>query len=482
MWGWRGVVGKKTTSEGERVDEKGPLPDLEIVRGRNVYLWFDSNAASSPAIFSAQQALLKTLLDFGCAKRRIVAFPPGLPDRINGPDDYHGWCGPDDAPLTEAIFSAQLVTERMSAKAGLEIADMPEECLDGALGEICKEDMRGFPRAYAWPQLLAHASATIPHDVDVPRTNLYAVLVGPVGSSKTQARVWAEKILDVPESNLIRAFAGSGEQFAKLVDAAGNARLFSPEEFGHVLTKMQIERASFPFLFTRAWDESRFAVTVPKQGVNAPVAAIFNCHLSIVGGVVTDQFDRLFGAVTTGGFYDRCLLSHCPTGFQYRYLPFPEETRAKGYRIPKLVRIHGEVWAELHEWRKADPDARRMIEIALRAAMICACYDRRELLKPDELKPARALLDYQKRIRAILKPNYGETLEGRISEMILRFMKELGPGVGITRRDLFNRTHMYRLSVTTATRVIQILVVNGQLAETDGNRVDSSLLFWPEGG
>jgi len=483
VYGWRGTIGKITTAVGERIDEKGPLPDLEIVRGRDVYIWFDSDTANNPMVLHAQKALLKTLVDFGCADRRIVAFPPNLPARIDGPDDFHGWCGTDDGPITKAIINAKLVTDVMSAaSSGIDVLDMPEECLDGRLGENYQKYMSAFPRAYALPALLAYASATIPRNADAPRTNVYAAIVGPAGTGKSQGRLCAEKLLDVPESNLIRAFAGSGEQFAQLADAAGNARLFSPDELGHVLTKMQIERASFPFLFTRAWDEDHFTVTTPRHGVKTPPPAIFHCHLSTVGGVVTDQFEKLFGAVTAAGYYDRCLLSLCPTGFQYSYSPFPQEARAKGYRIPRPVRIHGGVFAVLHDWRKADPELGRIVEIALRAATIAACYDGREILKPDELGPARALVDYQRRIRAMLKPNYGETIEGRVSETILRYMKRLGPGVGITRRELFNHTHMYRLSATTAARVIQILVSNGTLAETDGKRVDSSLLFWPEEG
>ena len=32
-WGWRGRVGKCETSNGQRIDELGPLPDLEVCRG-----------------------------------------------------------------------------------------------------------------------------------------------------------------------------------------------------------------------------------------------------------------------------------------------------------------------------------------------------------------------------------------------------------------------------------------------------------------
>src|SRR6185437_14199520 len=37
-WGWRGRIGKAEDARGERVDVKGPLPDLAVCNGRRVYV------------------------------------------------------------------------------------------------------------------------------------------------------------------------------------------------------------------------------------------------------------------------------------------------------------------------------------------------------------------------------------------------------------------------------------------------------------
>jgi hypothetical protein len=473
---------KKTTRLGEnggRVECSVPLPELEVVRGRDVYVWPDSNVETSIAVFSALKEFLEVVQEFGCKERRVVKFPSGLPKNINGPDDFA--CHYGYGPLLKLIFqTSELQTDVTVAKLAIEVADMPADCLDGELGELCTTHLlERFPRAYSWPALLAFASATIPRDPGDPRTNLYAALVGPVHTGKSQCAAWARELLGVPESNLIASYVGSGEQLAQLADAGGNARLFCPDELGHTLLKMQIERASLPFIFTRAFGEDQFSLTQSKHGTKNPELAKFNCHMSILGGIVQKKFEELFAAATTLGFYDRTFLSLCPTGFAYDYLPFPGDLKGKGFRVPKTVKIDREVWEVLADWRKKDPSLGRIAEISLRAATICACYDHRGVLKASDLTPARKLAEYQKRVRAILQPNEGTTPEGRITETLLRFMQRLEPNTGITQRDLFTKTNIHRLGVTTAVRVLSILIANGELAESSGKRRDTKLIYLP---
>ncbi len=482
LGGCYGFCGKTTKlgENGGRVPVSGPLPDLEVVRGRDVYLWPDSNVETSPMVYSAQKELLEVVKEFGCKERRIVKFPPDTPKHVNGADDYA--CLYGYAPLIRIIFqNSELQTDVAVAKLAIEIVDMPKDCLDGELGKLCADYLKYFPRAYSWPALLAFASAMIPRDPDDPRTNLYAAMVGPVHTGKSECRAWARELLGASESNLISSYIGSGEQLAQLTDAGGNARLFCPDELGHTLQKMQIEFASLPFIFTRAFGEDQFSLTQSKRGTKNPGLAKFNCHFSILGGIVQKKFEELFTAATTLGFYDRCFLSLCPTGFAYDYVPFPVDLKGRGYRIPEAVKIDREVWKVLAEWRKNDPSIGRIAEISLRAATICACYDHRGVLKASDLGPARRLGEYQKYARTILQPNEGITPEGRITEALLRFMRRLEPNSGITRRDLYKKTNIHRLGITTAGRVLNILIANGELAESSGKRLDTKLIYLPAG-
>jgi hypothetical protein len=88
-WGWRGVIGKTTDEHGVRVDEKGPLPDLDRITwtNRDTIICFDANAATNPNVQAARRALSTELTSRG-ASIRIAELP--VDDGVNGPDDYIG--------------------------------------------------------------------------------------------------------------------------------------------------------------------------------------------------------------------------------------------------------------------------------------------------------------------------------------------------------------------------------------------------------
>lgn len=88
-WGWRGRIGKTEDASGARVDEDGPLPDLNYITwlGREVIIAFDSNTAVNQTVQAARRMLAKELTDRGADVRLLdVPAEPG----INGPDDYIG--------------------------------------------------------------------------------------------------------------------------------------------------------------------------------------------------------------------------------------------------------------------------------------------------------------------------------------------------------------------------------------------------------
>ena len=61
-WGWRGRIGKVENSNGERVDEVGPIADLRWAsNGRKTYVLFDANASTNPKVQQARAALVREL-------------------------------------------------------------------------------------------------------------------------------------------------------------------------------------------------------------------------------------------------------------------------------------------------------------------------------------------------------------------------------------------------------------------------------------
>jgi predicted P-loop ATPase len=102
-WGWRGRIGKVENEKGERVDEVGPLPDLEVCKKRRVYILLDTNVATNPNVQHARRELAKALRKMQ-ADVRVLNLPAF--ENINGPDDFVAAKG-DDALL--ALFETGVI-------------------------------------------------------------------------------------------------------------------------------------------------------------------------------------------------------------------------------------------------------------------------------------------------------------------------------------------------------------------------------------
>ena len=342
------------------------------------------------------------------------------------------------------------------------LQDMPGGVIDGRLREIYESRMERFSRAYAYPALLAVASVMVPRS-PATRTNLYVALVGPVHSGKSQAIEHAVKLLGLEPPLLMDLLSGSAEALMRKVkDAGGSPRLFSPDELGHLLEKSAIERSSYSFMLNRAYYQDRFDVLMGKGK-----SATFDCALSIVGGLVDDRFQDLFGAATIGGLYDRFFFGQCPGGYIFDYFPFdglPESTS------PCVVTIDPEVWTLKSEWLAADRTLNaRVVEHGIRVATICASFDGRQRLRAHDLGPAREFVRYQTNIRRLLQPNPGENPEGKLAHKFLEYLKRFD-GKYVSRRTMLRDTRAYDLGPSTADRALAVLHANGDIAITDKGR------------
>ena len=84
-WGWRGRIGKAENSNGGRVDEVGPIPDLRHCTGRKVYVLLDANASCNSRVQQARAALVRQL-ERQTASVLVLNLPAS--EGVNGPDDY----------------------------------------------------------------------------------------------------------------------------------------------------------------------------------------------------------------------------------------------------------------------------------------------------------------------------------------------------------------------------------------------------------
>ena len=345
------------------------------------------------------------------------------------------------------------------------LQDMPESVLDGRLGELCERFMlagKRFPIAYAWPAMLAVASALVPRYGEKQRLNLYSALVGAVHSGKTQAIDAAQQLLgcDAPPT-VMNVMAGSAESLTRYCgDAQGAARLFSPDELGHLLEKASIQNASFASVLCRAFQHTKFLLLMQQK-----VRAEFNASLSIVGGIVSDRFEDLFSRSTTAGLYDRFLFGACPDAFRFDYFPF--ETAKREFQL-EAVGVHPDVWVEKSIWLAEDKELeQRVVEIALRAATICASFDGKTLLTANDLHAAREFAQYQQRIRRLLRPNEGENPEAKIALKFTAKLKSLA-GKYVSKRELFHSCSAERCGLRIADNALNALHANGDIEVTRG--------------
>ena len=126
-WGWSGRIGKRTNALGERIDERGPLPDLQFFAGRKTYILFDTNAADNIEVRKARKKFAAALRALKC-KITILDLPGGT--GVNGPDDFLAVQGDQalarvfisDAPSpTRVLTSEQANAERLAEKHGADL-------------------------------------------------------------------------------------------------------------------------------------------------------------------------------------------------------------------------------------------------------------------------------------------------------------------------------------------------------------------------
>jgi hypothetical protein len=183
-----------------------------------------------------------------------------------------------------------------------------------------------------------------------------------------------------------------------------------------------------------------------------------NVSLGIVGGIV--EFEECYGSATMAGLYDRTTFGLCPEPFQYYYEPF--EATDSLSSVP--VNVHREVWELKNEWLKTVPGMTgRVAENALRAASICASFDGRNLLLPQDLGPALELAKYQIRVREVKRPNPGQNPDAVCAFTVLQKLALAPPGEWVSKRQIARAIHAERLGPGVFRRAGENLFMNGEI-------------------
>lgn len=372
--------------------------------------------------------------------------------------------------LPEGIV--EMPDEPAEAEPQTESDAMSDSVLDGRLGDICAHCMHRFPLDYAWIAMVVCAGTLVPRTkvndggtlVGVAdsmfRTNLYAGLLGAVHTGKTAAIEQAQFVLGMQPGQPNAAFlldlkSGSAEGLVKTIqDLGGGSRLYSPDELSHLLDKVAIAKSSFQSVLNTAFGKDRQSFNL-AHGKDV----VFNCRLSLLGGIVESKFDQCFGENTTGGLYDRFIFGHYQGTKEHSYR-FPNTTAED--ITPVAVTFGDEVLEATESWITEDGMNPRVRELALRVAVICASFDGRSVLLAKDLEPAHAFALYQERVRQMYAPNCGENPIAHIAIKIRRFM-EKHYGKAVSKSQIQRAIHIERLGPGNFDATIKAMVRNGDI-------------------
>jgi putative DNA primase/helicase len=106
VWNWRGTIGKTWDAEGNRIDVKGPIPDLARIgfEDRRVLILFDADLEQKEEVRAARFMLTKELRS-RAACCSWFTWPENRPPEAKGIDDLLAKLGPEAVlPLIESAF------------------------------------------------------------------------------------------------------------------------------------------------------------------------------------------------------------------------------------------------------------------------------------------------------------------------------------------------------------------------------------------
>lgn len=242
----------------------------------------------------------------------------------------------------------------------------------------------------------------------------------------------------------------------KLGDQNGASKLVFVDDLEHLLKKVNIKGSTFANTLDDMYTTDAQEVTVEHRKQTS-----LNVRLSLAGGVPQEVFSECFGAGTIGGLHSRFMFGVCPSDYSgYCWVP-PQGEDAMDGRTPAGVEIDPSAWQEKIRWQRELKLHGRAVEIALKAAIICACFDRRGKLTVDQLGPALVFARYQDAVHRRFEPNPGKNDDACFENDVNKYLRDRAPnGDWLSRKEMLDKLNAYRYGSGVVNRVLSAMCQN----------------------
>lgn len=128
--------------------------------------------------------------------------------------------------------------------------------------------------------------------------------------------------------------------------------------------------------------------------------------------------------------------------------------------------IDRDVWDKKNEIAKDEQISDRVLEIAIRTALVCAAFDGMPVLHACDLNHAWEMARYQKRLRAMLVPNPGRNQEAQMALKLLGYLDTYSVnGNHLKLRDTLRAIHAYEYGPALCERVLGALEFSGEIEQ-----------------
>jgi hypothetical protein len=333
--------------------------------------------------------------------------------------------------------------------------EMPADCMYGHLGELAVTLQVPLGWAYlSLVTLYAGRGINLFKDGEYPRPSLYTVLLGPAGSGKGVTTDRARKALGIPlddwhyqEANpvsdrgLIMQFRAGLEKGQQPPPPQGVTIV--ADEWGSTMSKMGIKGSTLAHGLCTLWSRSNLSVS-DKTGTVG-----MREQISILGNLKASdpsEFARAFGIETSAGLCDRFVIVPGVAGWRFdrKWSPKLRECSSPGtestgnentiwQQKPTCVDLTGEAidaadaWENAHLEQGVPPG--RLVEIALRVAVITASANRETSVSSECIQAALRLADWQLKVRSVYAAGIAENPGAIVVGAILDRFEELESGL-----------------------------------------------------
>jgi hypothetical protein len=272
VWNYRGVIGKASDASGRRVDVKGVIADFERVAwdARQVFVLFDSDAATNPKVGAARHGLITEI-----QRRGAIVTAPDIPvldgfDKT-GLDDLLARWGPEKVLSWLIAVRDDAATVEDLEPISLDALDVPEFPLDELPVPWLRDMIAAVSEATETPTELALllglavVATTVQRRIVVEvetgymePVNLFAVAALDSGNRKTA-------VLKEMTGPLLTFERRQAADMASAIAAAEAARRLAEDRIRYLRQRAaRASRAELESLRQELFDEEAHLPEVPK--------------------------------------------------------------------------------------------------------------------------------------------------------------------------------------------------------------------------